>query len=125
MHPPPINETCFSNSFFMCFLILDMLTVNKLIRTTGFEPLYLLYRQNFFPIFGGKKNIYGKNINGTNTEVTTQNVGTKKLYNVRFNLSKFDEKCVNKGHYVTTSCNHRWKAWHVVSVYDSLTYNGV
>ena len=44
----------------MCFLILDMLTLNKLLRTTGFEPLYLSYRQKFFSDFrGGKKNING------------------------------------------------------------------
>ena len=31
-----------------------MLTLNKLLRTIGFEPLYLVYRQKFFTIFGGK-----------------------------------------------------------------------
>ena len=36
----------------MCFLILDMLTLNKLLRTTGFEPLDLLYQQNIFSDFG-------------------------------------------------------------------------
>ena len=55
----------------------------------------------------------------------TQNVNTRELYNVSFDLSKFDKKYVNKGHYVITSFNYRLKVWHVVSVYDSLTYNGV
>ena len=44
----------------MYFLTLDMLTLNKLLRTTGFEPLYLLYQQKFFSDFGGGN----KNING-------------------------------------------------------------
>ena len=45
----------------MCFLILDSSTLNKLLRTTGFEPLYLSYRQKkfFFLGGGGKKNMNG------------------------------------------------------------------
>ena len=44
----------------MCFLILDMLTLNKLLRTTGFEPLYLLHQQKIFSDFeGGNKNVNG------------------------------------------------------------------
>ena len=68
-----------------------MLTLNELLRTTGFEPLYLLYRQKFFPILRDKKNMNSnifvlKNI--INTQVTTQNGSTGKLYNVSFDLIK-------------------------------------
>ena len=79
----------------MCFLILDMLTLNKLLRTTGFEPLYLLYRQNFFSDFRGggggarkTKMVIFLYWNITNAQVTTQNVGIGKLYNVSFDLFK-------------------------------------
>ena len=54
--------------------------------------------------------------NITNTQVTTQNVSTGELYNVSFDLCKFDKKYVNKGCYVISSFNHRLKVWHVVSV---------
>ena len=57
--PPPINKTVFFWQFFMCFLILDMLTLNKLLRITGFELLDLLYQQKFFPILGGTKSMNG------------------------------------------------------------------
>ena len=60
VHPPPTNKRkCVFLVVFMCFLILDMLTLNKLLRTTGFEPLDLLYQQTFFPILGGNKNMNG------------------------------------------------------------------
>ena len=41
----------------MYFLTLDMLTLNKLLRTTGSEPLYLLYQQKIVSILGGNKNM--------------------------------------------------------------------
>ena len=68
-----------------------MLILNELLRTTGFEPLYLLYRRKFFPILKDKKNMNSnifvlKNI--INTQVTTQNGSTGKLYNVSFDLIK-------------------------------------
>ena len=62
VHPTPINETVFFWYFFMCFWTLDMLRLNKLLRTTGFEPLYLLYLQEFFFRFWGNN----KNMNGNN-----------------------------------------------------------
>ena len=43
----------------MYFLTLDMLTLNKLLRTTGFEPLYLLYQQKIVLILVGNKNMNG------------------------------------------------------------------
>ena len=57
--------------------------------------------------------------------MTTKNVNAEELYNVSFDLSKFNKKFVNKDHYVITSFNHRLKVWQVISVYDSLTYNEV
>ena len=129
MHTPTNKQNCLFLVVFMCFLILDMLTLNKRLRTTGFEPLYLLYQQNFFSDFRGVVQTWMAIFlywNITNTKVTTQNViNTGELYNVSFDLRKFDKKYVNKGHYVITSFNHRLKVWYVVSVYDSLTYNGV
>ena len=55
-----------------------------------------------------------------------KNVSTEELYNVSCDLCKFDEKYVNKDHYVITGFNYRLRVWHVVFGYDSLiTYNGV
>ena len=60
MHPPTNKRNYVFLIVFYVFLILDMLTLNKLLRTIGFEPLYLVYRQKLFYDFrGGKKNTNG------------------------------------------------------------------
>ena len=62
MHLPhhQYMKLCFYGNFFMCFLILDRLKLNKLLCTTSFQPLYLLCQQTIFPDFwGGNKNMNG------------------------------------------------------------------
>ena len=95
MHPPTNKQ---SSVFLVVFYVL-----NKLLRTTGFEPLYLLYRQKFFSNFRGQEKHKWQYfcIEISQKQVTTQNVSTGKLYNVRFDLFKELLKL-----YLLTSINH-------------------
>ena len=49
--PPTKRKNCVFLVVYLCFLILDTLTPNKLLRITGFETLYLLYQHKFFSDF--------------------------------------------------------------------------
>ena len=87
----------------------------------GFEPLNLLYRQNFLILWcEGKKTKLKKFLhkNISNTQVTTQNFSSGEFYKVRFDLCKFNEKY----HYLATTVHHRLKVWDMVSDYDNSTY---
>ena len=66
----------------MYFLILDMLTLNKVSHTTGFEPLFLLYDKSFFTINYYQHNNYYPIINHPTTDYSTLQESLRVTKNV-------------------------------------------